>query len=162
MDRIPVWCVGHNSKRYDGKLWLEPVEDILNGEQLSEPILPSVLNEGDAVKVCQHSKGGRHKSCGSELFPGVGHHMENYDAQQLWWSQQLHGNESGCRKSRPQLQGSESSQSTRRNWNPSLKEWVGYVPIRNYPCGITTSMQMLQYIRARACFKNGNGSLPWP
>ena len=69
MDRIPVRCVDHNSKRYDGKVWLEPVEDILqvNGEQLSEPILPSAVKEGDAVKVCQHSKGG----CPKKLWIGV-------------------------------------------------------------------------------------------
>ena len=43
MDRIPVRCVGNDSKQYDRKVWLEPVEDIveINGELLSEPILPS-------------------------------------------------------------------------------------------------------------------------
>ena len=63
MDRIPVRCVGNDSKRYDGKVWLELVEDIVevNEELLSESILPSALKEGDAVKVRQHSKGGHHK-----------------------------------------------------------------------------------------------------
>ena len=69
MDRIPVRCVGNDSKQYDGKVWLEPVEAIVevNGKLLSEPILPSAFKEGDAVKVRQHSKGGRHK----KLWSGV-------------------------------------------------------------------------------------------
>ena len=69
MDRIPARGDGNNRKRYGGKVWLEAVKNVVevNGEQLSEPILPSALKEGDAVKVCQHSKGGRHK----KLWIGV-------------------------------------------------------------------------------------------
>ena len=60
MDRIPVQCVGNDSKRYDGKVWLECLQDIVevNGQQISEPLFPSSLKEGDAVKVRQLVKGG--------------------------------------------------------------------------------------------------------
>ena len=63
MDRIPVQCVGNDSKRYDGKVWLERLQDIVevNGRQISEPLCPSSFKEGDAVKVRQLVKGGRVK-----------------------------------------------------------------------------------------------------
>ena len=63
MDRIPVQCVGNDSKRYDSKVWLERLQDIVevNGRQISEPLCPSSFKEGDAVKVRQLVKGGRVK-----------------------------------------------------------------------------------------------------
>ena len=56
-------CVGNDSKQYDGKVWLERLQDIVevNGWQISEPLRPSSFKEGDAVKVCQLVKGGRVK-----------------------------------------------------------------------------------------------------
>ena len=56
-------CVGNDSKRYDGKVWLERLQDIIevNGRQISEPLCPSSFKEGDAVKVRQLVKGGRVK-----------------------------------------------------------------------------------------------------
>ena len=56
-------CVGNDSKRYDGKVWLERLQDIVevNGRQISEPLCPSSFKEGDAVKVRQLVKGGRVK-----------------------------------------------------------------------------------------------------
>ena len=63
MDRIPVQCVGNDSKPYDGKVWLERLQDVVevNGRQISEPLCPSSFREGDAVKVRQLVKGGRVK-----------------------------------------------------------------------------------------------------
>ena len=63
MDRIPVQCVGNDSKGYDGKVWLERLQDIVevNGRQISEPLCPSSFKEGGAVKVRQLVKGGRVK-----------------------------------------------------------------------------------------------------
>ena len=62
MDRIPVQFVGNNSKRYNGKVWLERLQDIVevNGRQISEPLCPSSF-KGDAVKVRQLVKVGRVK-----------------------------------------------------------------------------------------------------
>ena len=56
-------CVGNDSKRYDGKVWLERLQDIIevNGRQIPEPLCPSAFKEGDAVKVRQLVKGGRVK-----------------------------------------------------------------------------------------------------
>ena len=56
-------CVGNDSKRYDGKVWLECLQDIVevNARQISEPLCPSSFKEGDAVKVRQLVKGGRVK-----------------------------------------------------------------------------------------------------
>ena len=53
-------CVGNNSKWYNGKVWLERLQDIVevNERQISEPFCPSAFKEGDAVKVCQIVKGG--------------------------------------------------------------------------------------------------------
>ena len=53
-------CVGNDSKRYDGKVWLEHLQEV-NGRQISEPLCPSSFKEGDAVKVRQLVKGGRVK-----------------------------------------------------------------------------------------------------
>ena len=41
MDRIPVGCVGNNSKWNDRKVWLRPDIAEVNIEQVSELILPS-------------------------------------------------------------------------------------------------------------------------
>ena len=60
MDRIRVQCVGNGSKQYDGKVWLERLQDIIevNGRQISEPLCPSALKEEDAAaKVRQIAKG---------------------------------------------------------------------------------------------------------
>ena len=53
-------CVGNECKRYDGKVWLEHLQDIVevSGRQISEPLCPSSFKEGDAVKVHQLVKGG--------------------------------------------------------------------------------------------------------
>ena len=58
MDRV-----GNDSKRYNGKVWLERLQDIVevNGWQISEPLCPSSFKEGDAVKVRQLVKVGRVK-----------------------------------------------------------------------------------------------------
>ena len=56
-------CVGNDSKRYDGKVWLERLQDIIevNGRQISEPLCPLAFKEGDAVKVRHLVKGARVK-----------------------------------------------------------------------------------------------------
>ena len=68
MDRIPVQCVGNDSKLYDGKVWLERLQDIVevNGRQISEPLCPSAFKEEEAVKVRQLVKGEH-----VELWNGV-------------------------------------------------------------------------------------------
>ena len=43
MDKLPVYCQGNNSKKYDGKVWLEEYEDIVevNGQEARETLLLS-------------------------------------------------------------------------------------------------------------------------
>lgn len=133
MDRIPVRCVGNDSKRYDGKVWLEPVQDIVevNEEQVFEPILPSAFKEGDVVKVRQHAKGGGHLKLWSGVVTWSKSPPEELRCSTRIRQEsrpQLQGSERNCQESRPQLQRSENSQSMRRN--PSLNwEWVGSIQI---------------------------------
>ena len=61
--RVPVRCSGNENTKYDGKVWMERLLDIieLNGTIVSstEPLSLSSLNNGDRVKVCQALKNGR-------------------------------------------------------------------------------------------------------
>ena len=58
MDRLPVLCLDNNSPKYDGKVWLELLQDIVehNGQAVSHPVSLSAFKEGDSVKVKQVSK----------------------------------------------------------------------------------------------------------
>ena len=64
-ERVPVRCSGNESKRYDGKVWLERLQDIieLNGAPVTadDDITRSSLKTGDSVKVRQVWKNGREK-----------------------------------------------------------------------------------------------------
>ena len=159
MDRIPVGCVGDDSKQYDGKVWLEPGEDIVevNGELLSEPILPSALKEGDAVRVCQHSNGGRHKKLWSGVvsWNRLPHgelrcpttSMKTATPQKRKQSQ---GESATAPQNRKRLPGESTTTPRKRKQpinekkpKPRLKR-MGRLFTNNYPHGITISVQMLQ------------------
>lgn len=58
---LPVLCGVNDNPRFDGKVWLEPLVDVVerNGEALSHPLPLSAFNEGDSVKVQRISKGNR-------------------------------------------------------------------------------------------------------
>ena len=62
-ERVPVRCSGNTNTKYDGKVWMERLLEIveLNETFLSstEPLSLSSLNSGDHVKVCQALKNGR-------------------------------------------------------------------------------------------------------
>ena len=61
MARIPVRCKGNQNKNYDGKTWLELVQDIVEVNNVLVSGGAPPLKEGDAVKVRQIVKGGREK-----------------------------------------------------------------------------------------------------
>ena len=52
MAKVAVRCE-NNNKKYDGRVWLEPIECIVehNGKVVTPPLDKSTLNNGDAVKV---------------------------------------------------------------------------------------------------------------
>ena len=58
---LPVLCGVNDNPRFDRKVWLEPLVDVVerNGEALSHPLPLSAFNEGDSVKVQRISKGNR-------------------------------------------------------------------------------------------------------
>ena len=61
MNKLPVYCQGNNSKRYDGKVWLEALENVVevNGQEVSETLLLSAFKNGDLVKLRERLKNGK-------------------------------------------------------------------------------------------------------
>jgi hypothetical protein len=53
MVKVAVRCENNTSKRYDGRVWLEPVECIMehNGKMVTQPLDVTIRKEGDSVKV---------------------------------------------------------------------------------------------------------------
>ena len=68
MATVGVRCENNNSKRYDGYVWREPVECIVehNGQVVTQPLDVADLKEGDQVKVRWGSK-----SRSKKLWNGV-------------------------------------------------------------------------------------------
>lgn len=52
MAHVAVRCENNTSKRYDGRVWLETVECIVerNGKAVTQPLDATALKQGDAVE----------------------------------------------------------------------------------------------------------------
>ena len=61
MAKVGVTCENNNNKRYDDRVWLEPVECIVEhyGQVVTKPLEVADLREGDQVKVKRRAKKGK-------------------------------------------------------------------------------------------------------